>query len=314
MEENKPIQNEEEVKPPNNPQDAVHEQQLNNLSTDEPIVAAAETTSEIEQQPTTNNKPETEDMEVHHHTHASHGKKNWKSYFWEFLMLFLAVFCGFLAEYQLEHVIEHQREKKFAESLYEDLKKDTVDLRGDISGWESLLKNLDTVRTEIEKPVLKRDALLLYKKAALMRSYDNFEYHDRTIEQLKNGGNFRLIRKAAISDSLIDYDAAIKSRLRDQEMQSNVIYQAINFLQDKLFSSKFYGTNTVAHEAQLDSAFKVSPEIFIPFKEKEAELFEYYNHLQFYKFMTKYRLHTCKALLRKATNLIELIKKEYSLE
>ena len=33
-------------------------------------------------------------MEVHQH--AQHGgKKSWKSYFWEFLMLFLAVFCGF---------------------------------------------------------------------------------------------------------------------------------------------------------------------------------------------------------------------------
>ena len=36
-------------------------------------------------------------MELHHHAHHE-GKKNWKSYFWEFLMLFIAVFCGFLAE------------------------------------------------------------------------------------------------------------------------------------------------------------------------------------------------------------------------
>lgn len=62
-----------------------------------------------------------ENMEVHHHSHA-HGKKNWKFYFWEFLMLFLAVFCGFLAEYQLEHVVEHQREKQYIESLLADLK------------------------------------------------------------------------------------------------------------------------------------------------------------------------------------------------
>ena len=44
---------------------------------------------------------EIENMEVHHHAHHE-GRKSWKSYFWEFLMLFLAVFCGFLAEYQLE--------------------------------------------------------------------------------------------------------------------------------------------------------------------------------------------------------------------
>src|SRR4051812_485175 len=59
---------------------------------------------------------ETENMEVHHHAHHG-GKKNWKSYFWEFLMLFLAVFCGFLAEYQLEHKIERDREEQFVKSL-----------------------------------------------------------------------------------------------------------------------------------------------------------------------------------------------------
>ena len=251
-------------------------------------------------------------MEVHHHAHTS--RKKWTHYFWEFLMLFLAVFCGFLAENQREHMIEHQREKKFATSLYEDLKKDSADLSGDIPRWKSLLKKLDVVRSEIEKPIIERNALLLYKNAALMRYYDNFEYHDRTIEQLKNGGNFRLIRKASISDSLIDYDATIKSRLRDQEMQSNVIYQTVNFLQDKLFRSKFYGEYGEINEEQVDAAFEFNPGIFIVTKEKEDELFQYYNHLQYYKLMTLYRLSTSKTLLRKATNLIELIKKEYHLE
>lgn len=37
---------------------------------------------------------QTENMEVHHHAHHN-GKKNWKSYFWEFLMLFLAVTLSF---------------------------------------------------------------------------------------------------------------------------------------------------------------------------------------------------------------------------
>ena len=251
-------------------------------------------------------------MEVHAHTHTP--RKKWTHYFWEFLMLFLAVFCGFLAENQREHMIEHQREKKFATSLYEDLKKDSADLSRDIPGWKSLLKKLDFVRSEIEKPIIERNSLLLYKYAALMRYYDNFEYHDRTIEQLKNGGNFRLIRKASISDSLIDYDATIKSRLRDQEMQSNIIYQTVNFLQDKLFSSKFYGEYANIDEPHIDSAFKVSPKIFIVSKEKENDLFQYYNHLQYYKLITLWRLSTSQTLLRKATNLIELIKKEYRLK
>ena len=92
-------------------------EQLNTPSTDETIVPTAETIPEVEQPITHNPKPETSnDMEVHHHSHESHGKKNWKSYFWEFLMLFLAVFCGFLAEYQLEHTIEKDREKQYIRS------------------------------------------------------------------------------------------------------------------------------------------------------------------------------------------------------
>ena len=73
----------EEIKPLSN------DEQLNTSSTDETITPAAETPEII------NPTSEIKDMEVHHHAHPTHGKKNWKSYFWEFLMLFLAVFCGF---------------------------------------------------------------------------------------------------------------------------------------------------------------------------------------------------------------------------
>ena len=79
---------------------------------EENILPEAEINTTNEQLSTLNSQFSTEqEMEIHHHTHPTHGKKSWRSYFWEFLMLFLAVFCGFLAEYQLEHVIEHQREK-----------------------------------------------------------------------------------------------------------------------------------------------------------------------------------------------------------
>ncbi len=47
---------------------------------------------------------------------------------------------------------------------------------------------------------------------------------------------------------------------------------------------------------------------------KENDLFEYYNHLQFYKLMNQYRLYTSKKLLQKATTLIELINEEYHLK
>ncbi len=94
MEENKNI--EPEQPPENIPKEIIPSQ--------ENILQKAEDATTEESQ-TSILKTETSNMEVHHHTHPAHGKKTWKAYFWEFLMLFLAVFCGFLAEYQLEHVI-----------------------------------------------------------------------------------------------------------------------------------------------------------------------------------------------------------------
>ena len=102
----------EEEKSPQ-PTDDNPQQQLNEVSTDESPVPSVQESTEAEQPLTPNSQPVTEqDMEVHHHAHHDHGKRNWKSYFWEFLMLFLAVFCGFLAEYQLEHKIERDRAKE----------------------------------------------------------------------------------------------------------------------------------------------------------------------------------------------------------
>ncbi len=88
---------------------------------------------------TINQNQDSENMEVHHHSHSSHGKKSWKSYFWEFLMLFLAVFCGFLAEYQLEHKIENDRGKQYTYSFYEDLLTDSSHFNDLISRFQKKL-------------------------------------------------------------------------------------------------------------------------------------------------------------------------------
>jgi len=149
-----------------------------------------------------------------------------------------------------------------------------------------------------------------------MRGYDNFEYHDRTIEQLKNSGNFRLIRNRKISDALIDYDAGIRSRLHDQEMQSNTIWQSLNFLQDRLFNSAFYKyiNDSDNDNKQLDSASKLQPDIIQMRKGREDDLFEYYNRLEYFKQINEYRNYSNKDVNRRAVELIDMLKNEYHLK
>jgi len=251
-------------------------------------------------------------MEVHHHAHTE--RKKWTHYLFEFFMLFLAVFCGFLAENQREHIVEHQREKKLIESLYEDLKKDTADFSNDTTWWNGAIARIDTIRMEIEKPGSERNLLLLYRKARGMRSDNSFQYHDRTIQQLKNGGNFRLIRNKGIADSLIDYDVYILTALKEIEAQSKAIYLQVNFMQDKIFNSKYFTVLTNQPDFLLDSVFKIEPEVFDLSMVQKTDLMQYYNDLEFYRRISSYRVGAMKFFCRRAMMLIELLEKEYHLK
>ena len=170
---------------------------------------------------------QTENMEIHHHTHPdnhrNHGKKNWKTYFWEFLMLFLAVFCGFLAEYQLEHVIENQREKKYIGSFIEDLKSDTAFITQYINAKTQKRKDHDSLIWYLNSPEPNQYSQRIYLFARQLTRGISFLPTDRTIKQLKNSGGLRLIKNQQASDSIMAYDQAIEVILRTQNRQENEI-------------------------------------------------------------------------------------------
>lgn len=150
-------------------------------------------------------------MEVHHHSHTP--RKKFRHYFFEFFMLFLAVFCGFLAEYFLEHTIEHQREEQFIQSMISDLKDDTAKINRVYEYNKLQVNRLDTLTRLLYSHPTHPDSLAkayrLYSKAAL--NYEMVVFTDRTMSQLKNSGGMRLIRKQSVSDSIMNYDARVKS-------------------------------------------------------------------------------------------------------
>ena len=152
---------------------------------------------------------ETENMEVHHHAHdpaVPHHKKNWKSYFWEFLMLFLAVFCGFLAEYQLEHKIERERAEKYMYDMVENLKYDTVRCNRTLAANVLKGKNLDSLRAEIDEATHgKINSNRLYDLWFRTQGYNIVVFNRASITQLKNSGNLRLVKNDSLLEAMIDY-------------------------------------------------------------------------------------------------------------
>jgi hypothetical protein len=198
------------------PEEIPKEQEVNNNNTDDPIlsgkpIAEAEQLSinnpfQTDVHPDGYQPSTSEDMEVHHHAHHAHGKKTWKHYFWEFLMLFLAVFCGFLAEYQLEHKIEKDREKVYMQNMLEDLEAD-IAVYSDYTKRNAVIYDLiDTLVYLIKSPDRnKHISKLTYTARIMTAKWREVNPVKRTYEQMKSSGHLRLIGKRQVADSVSSY-------------------------------------------------------------------------------------------------------------
>ncbi len=281
-------------------------QKPNTSSTDEAIVPAVETSTEVEQPQIIN--PETETMEVHHHAHHDHGKKNWKTYFWEFLMLFLAVFYGFLAEYQLEHVIENSREKQFIKSYIEDLKLDTASINKNLVYQVARKEQLDSMTHFIETQTVQGNERDFYYLGRMLLRTKRFQASDRTITQLKNSGALRLIRNEEAADSIISYQKLVETIL------TNIADEALERRDADVIASAIF--DPFVFNKMLDDENNIhKPDGNPPLRSYDKLL-----HLDL-----AYRIHQLKGsnrilytrlslLHEKAVGIISFLQKEYNLK
>lgn len=256
----------------------------------------------------------TENMEVHHHAHATHGKKTWKNYFWEFLMLFLAVFCGFLAEWKLEHVIEHSREKEYMESMVIDIKTDSSNLANMKSKFGYISIQIDSLLPFLkDNDHLDENATEIYQHQVFLNLYTKWAYADRTIDQLKNSGTFRLIRNKAVSDGISLYDGFIRNYITD--MQNTFIqklWQGINDAGNDIFKSSVF--REYLKSGNFTSQAVVLPNTPYFLTNDKIVLEKFINKLDQYAVsLDWFRMNIDRALQQNRA-LDSLIRKEYHLE
>lgn len=258
----------------------------------------------ITKQDIENNKPiqEEPNMEVHHHSHnpaEPHHKKNWKSYFWEFLMLFLAVFCGFLAEYQLEHKIEKDRSKQYIYSFYEDLKIDSTHFRMIMDNYQikiSVLDNLSPCYDSLMRNQSSTNCLCTIMPNT--NSFIDMTYTDRTLTQLKNAGGLRLLSKED-ADKIILYD----NLLRNYKTAETTGFQK---RQDDLRET---ATSLRDYEKWKDTTN--SPRVFAIYGNDKELLNKYFNQLTMYLNNCNARVNDLQKIKEKNTELIEYFKAKY---
>ena len=256
-------------------------------------------------------------MEVHHHAHTAsdpdnhRGRKKWTHYLWEFLMLFLAVFCGFLAENQREHMVENQREKKYIISLIKDVELDIASLKSSSELRKVQLNYFDSLTILLTKGGNNQMNDVYFYARHTSRS-TLFRYHDRTIQQLKNSGNLRLIKNANAADSITVYDnEAIKTVLVQQDAEEEFRQKISWELIGKIF-------NPVAWEKMTNSGSIITitrPVDNPSFKTTDQGLInDFHFKIVQLKATLLFTNRYIQRAITSAQNLIKLLKKEYHLK
>lgn len=267
---------------------------------DSPNIQSENLSEEITATPNLENinpNQETENMEVHHHAHdpaMPHHKKNWTSYFWEFLMLFLAVFCGFLAESYHTHLINKGIEKRNIETYIHNLESDTIGLNRSIKFCEGKIKLIDSLIN-----VTGEFTDSSYQKKFFYYSFelgytDNYRPDESSFLQMQSSNALRLISKQNVTDSILKYH---QLNLVLLEQKANV-------------GSSF---NLAENNLTEITDFRKYPNL--SFNGNNQQIQNYINNKIIEKYSSQnYLDNFLKRQLQTATNLIPFLKKEYGIQ
>ena len=254
-------------------------------------------------------KQKTENMETHaHHIHKAPGK-GLMHYFYEFLMLFLAVFCGFLAENFRENRVENEREKQYMESMVVDLKMDTTNLADVIASFNKKAKQFDTLYMYFDK-LSKKYNDTLFRNLIAINGFADFIYTDRTMQQLKNSGNMRLIKNKSVADAIVDYDSRVRDLNEIDIPDLTLVYrlskdiQYISIDNQALIADK--KIKTASEMEKGDKNYLLQND--------KITLGKLYNNIVDYEAACALAKEKEITLKERATILIALIKKEFQLE
>ena len=140
-------------------------------------------------------------------------------------MLFLAVFCGFMAENLREHKIENDREKQFMQSLVRDIKKD-IEQGDKLYSQNNLSQQLcDSLLLILAAKEIKVNSYPAYKLWGDIGGFFDFIPNDGTMQQLKNSGALRLIKKRDVVDKLMDYNRVLELIKIHQAAMNSYLFQ-----------------------------------------------------------------------------------------
>lgn len=232
--------------------------------------------------------------------------KKFKKYFFEFLMVFLAITAGFFSENIRENFGEKDRELEYVQSVAEDLRQDIYTLDSIIIQRKKKDKMLDSLLTMVHSSQVKQHGNEIYYFARWAPRTYRFFSHDRTLIQLRNSGNWRLIRKRKVSNALQIYDEQVRTITQYIEHREEslvvILYSSLN----KLFD------NQVFNQMVVGIGFKkptTNPSLL---SYDPQALNEFANQVHFVKNSNLYFIRNSVTLLGYAKRTLSLIEQDYA--
>jgi len=154
------------------------------------------------------------------------GKRDWKEYLIEFIMLFAAVSLGFLAENYREEQNEERQAVELAYSLYNDVYEDSIRIVDFKETKFRQMATYDSLRELLSTPNWKNRMDELYRMHTALMVRQSFSPREGTIQQLKNSG-LRYFKDTALVNRIEHYEAAkqvIRVRVeREQTLMFNYL-------------------------------------------------------------------------------------------
>lgn len=220
-------------------------------------------------------------------------------------MLFLAVFCGFLAEYQLEHMIENERGKQYMQSFVEDLKYDTTSLSFMTKAYKAKVEKLNIISSCYDSIISNQSCnSCLADLFVNSQAFWQLDVSDRTLQQLKNAGGLRLLKKAD-ADSVTAYDNIIKGYQIDETTAFQETQTALRTIMNELFDySAFRNVG--------ENNFEPSKVQFV--STDKILLNKYFNTLARYRRYCVAYIRLQEKIKERATGLIASYTKKYHFE
>jgi len=244
-------------------------------------------------------------MEVHHHPNVE--KKNFKEYLLEFLMIFLAVTMGFFAESFREHLVNSEKEQHYAESLYDDLKKDTVHLTTTISQQEMLIQKMQNA-VDINMNSLRDTAYQRLFYSNFIYAYEwvpVFIRNDATITQLKSAGGFNVISNHSLADSISRLDNYFDRIKYNTDWYIKSCDELIRTSNEFIIIQKISLDSTTLHLPPVAKIFS---------NYDDRMLVPVYNNLKIQQSMLDLLVFLEKNYIKKSISILDLLKKEYDLK